>query len=440
MKTLAARLSKISGFTVIISGGFFLLACQGGGFRMNEEAPRPATSAEPAVILQQRELEVETFGDQAPDFELESPTERESFMDDLTEKGPRHSDDDLARDAEDQFQKKHEKKREQEKREKENPPAQKPPEQPNSPQPAKPVPPPAKPPEKKTPVPLPTGPVKPGTVEPKKPAEPPAKPVEPVNPATAPSGDFCRDLNVVSGKGVADLSDLYNDDAKLVANMPIEELKNLSSDDKKNKFVCILLPIAIRMEEQVYKQRLEILRLQSKQAKSIELTKEDLNWLVDIKVAYGLTDKATFVELLSRVDIIPLPLLLTQAALESGWGRSRATKELKNLFGMHAAKGQPCAPGYDTNNACMRKFESIGDGVSAYIRLLNTGKYYQKFRDKRAQLRAGGKVLDSDVLLLTLDNYNENPAKYVRDVREIMSKSNKFTQYVFKEEEVEAGK
>ena len=52
-------------------------------------------------------------------------------------------------------------------------------------------------------------------------------------------------------------------------------------------------------------------------------------------------------------------------------------------------------------------------------------------------MRAEGKPLDSDQLLLNLSKkYNETPEKYVREVRDVMSKSNNFSQFIFKEEEV----
>jgi Bax protein len=135
------------------------------------------------------------------------------------------------------------------------------------------------------------------------------------------------------------------------------------------------------------------------------------------------------------VDIVPLPMLLAQAALESGWGTSRATRELNNLFGMHASKGQPCQMGFDSRTACIRKFSSITESVSAYLRLLNVGVYYSQFRERRAQMREAKEALDSIKLLQALGKYNVTPTAYVQKVRDIMTKSSNLTQFAFKEEE-----
>ncbi|MGZ3745135.1 MAG: glucosaminidase domain-containing protein [Pseudobdellovibrionaceae bacterium] len=244
--------------------------------------------------------------------------------------------------------------------------------------------------------------------------------------------EICDGLDVISGNMEVNLSSLYNVATPLPISMPSDQLARLRSQDKKNKFICILLPVAIRMSEEVFKQRMEVLRLQAKQQKGLSLTKEDELWLTDIKNAYELEPQSSFEEVLKRVDIIPLPLLLAQAALESGWGTSRATRELKNLFGMHAQKGQECRNGFD--HTCVRVFPSLAASVSAYIRLLNVGDYYSEFRNQRARMRSNNEALDSIKLLQALGNYNVTPVKYIEDVRALMTKSNKLTQFVFQEE------
>jgi Bax protein len=264
----------------------------------------------------------------------------------------------------------------------------------------------------------------------------PKRPVPKVPTSTVHS-EFCDGLNVTSGQGEADLSALYNSTAGLTSAMP-KDLDDAHGLEKKNQFVCALLPVAIRMNEEVFRQRLEVLRLQAKQQGGVPLTKDDEQWLANIKVAYNLTAQDSTAALLKQVDIVPLSLLLAQGALESGWGTSRATKDLKNLFGIHASKGQPCKTGYDTNNACVRQFKTIGESVSAYIRLLNVGKYYTAFREARAKMRTANKALDSVPLLSALNNYNEKPNEYFKLVRQIMSGSNKLTQYVFDEDQVSA--
>lgn len=445
MKTLAGRLFKIGTLTTTLISLTVLAACQGGGFKAANmaELSRPGNSSEPQENLNQSKLGYDLNGYEFPESQLETNKERESFYNDLTGQAPTHSEDDLAQDAEDQYQSNLKKKPSEElqpepetqepeqQQTKKHKPKKQPKKQEQSQEPAPQIPAPKVEPQQ------PQAPAQPQPpkAQPQQPAPQP-QPQQPEAPAKTPSGNFCRDLNVANGKGEADLSDLYNDDSKLATSMPTTELQNLHNEAKKNKFVCILLPIAIRMEEQVFRQRLEILRLKKKET-TTPLTAEDKSWLAKTKESYLLKKDATYQELLARVDIIPLPLLLTQAILESGWGRSAATKDLKNLFGLHRGDAsQRCKTGYDVRNACVREFDTIGESVSAYIRLLNTGKHYVKFRETRAEMRKQGQAMDSMKLLKSMPGYNENPMQYEDKINEIMNRSNRLAQYKFREEKV----
>jgi uncharacterized FlgJ-related protein len=394
-------LIKILGLSCLIG----LTAC-GGKFNAEPQAslqPRPPVTADPLQSEEQRQWEAEENYETLPGRVLETESERESFFNDLLEEKPRYTEDQLAVEAETQYQKNEKKRAEKTEVKAET--------------------------KKETAA----EPVAPTVETPKKeaPKKDEPKPVKPVAPVT--KNQFCDDLNVTGGKGEADLSELYNDDEPLPNAMPSAELKNARSDDKKNKFVCILLPIAIRMNEQVYRQRLEVVRLIAKK-KQGQLTNDDQKWMDDMKIAYSLEVKATDADLLQRVDIIPLPLLLAQAALESGWGRSRAAGNLNNLFGIHAYGNQPCE---SQGGACIRKYKSLPEGVAGYIRLLNADRHYDQFRDARNKMRQARQPLDSIKLLENMGKYNESPAKYIQDVREIMTRYNKFTQYVFNEAAVE---
>ena len=108
--------------------------------------------------------------------------------------------------------------------------------------------------------------------------------------------------------------------------------------------------------------------------------------------------------LLSRVNIIPAPLLLAQIAQESGYGNSRWAKEYKNYMGLQAPFNNPstmacykncrCA-GVD-NSICALKFESIDGAIFEYYQRFNAGsaKVYANFRNKRQSMKGIGEGLD----------------------------------------------
>lgn len=211
------------------------------------------------------------------------------------------------------------------------------------------------------------------------------------------------------------------------------EFCNSPKKDHKKKFVCDLLPAAIRMNKIVYKQRLQVLALEHK-AKKTSLDSEERQWLADIKKQFVLKESASFADLLSRVDIVPLSILITQAAIESGWGTSRASSQAKNIFGIHGnIKSDNCLPALKDPSVCIKKYVSVDQSLSDYIQFLNTKKSTEGFRQKRAQMRSQDVALDPFALVATLTRYSERGTEYTRQVSAMMKGQN-FVQFVFQEE------
>jgi Bax protein len=412
----------------------------------------PATS-DPLTAEDQRRWDAANENKLEVEPVLESDLEVESFVGDLTGQAPAHTDDELAEEAE----RLHEQRRRS--RGATNPDQPTPTKNPRRGRgteqtaPTAPTAPTTRPSSPSEPLPGPSGPpsgpssstsqtTKPSTSSagPRVQAPVNERETRPARPVSTIGSKFCESLNV-TGNGNTDLSHLYNNPATGNIVMPSKELAAASSPEKKNRFVCLLLPAAIRMDEEVYRMRIEVLRLQAKQRKTGQLEDDEKKWLEKMAIDYRISkanskSETNFQELLKRVDIIPLPLLLAQAAVESGWGTSNATKDLNNIFGIHAVGNEPYKIGYDTKNARVRAFVSIDAAISAYIQLLNTGTAYGKFRESRAGMRSQRQALDNVELMKTLDRYSERRQQYINNVIEIMTKSNKLTQFVFKEDEV----
>lgn len=121
------------------------------------------------------------------------------------------------------------------------------------------------------------------------------------------------------------------------------------------------------------------------------------------------------------LDIIPASLVIAQAALESGWGTSRFALEGNNLFGMRTYddKVPGIAPAGATGFRVMR-FKSLGGGVAAYMRNLNTHRAYREPREVRAALRRDGKLVTGSALTHWLTGYSEDPDAYRMMLRDII--------------------
>ena len=289
----------------------------------------------------------------------------------------------------------------------------------------------------------------------------PAAPAEPAAPAKPPtiepnvSGsatadplkmDICNEIDVAAKGLEVDLGPLANEKGEIPLFIPVKYLQNIkqivrekgldisSSKLKKNHFVCSVLPMAIRMNAQVYRQRLEVMRLAAKEKRGSQLNSQESSWLSSLRQHYNVKE-SSYSATLKKVDIVPLGLLLAQAAAESGWGTSRVALEANNLFGIHAVRGQDCIK---ADSSCVRRYKSHLESVAAYIRLMNTGgtKYHLAFQNLRAQMRANRQKLDSAQLAMTLSGYSERGMVYCQEIRDIMTKYNNLAKYEIKEETV----
>ena len=109
-------------------------------------------------------------------------------------------------------------------------------------------------------------------------------------------------------------------------------------------------------------------------------------------------------------DKIPRKLLLTQAALESNYGRSRYAIEGNNLMGIYQFRNLHTGMTPANNpNATFRvaKFRSKCHSIEYYINLLNTKDAYKSFRNER-ELQSKLRINDVNRYFNLLYNYSTN--------------------------------
>lgn len=124
-------------------------------------------------------------------------------------------------------------------------------------------------------------------------------------------------------------------------------------------------------------------------------------------------------ELLAKVDIIPAPLVLVQAANESAWGTSRFARIGLNFFGIWCyQKGCGMVPSSRNSGANheVEAFKSVDQAVARYLHNINTNPAYQVFRTIRSQLRAQGQPLSPEILATGLLPYSERGSDYVLEI------------------------
>ena len=122
----------------------------------------------------------------------------------------------------------------------------------------------------------------------------------------------------------------------------------------------------------------------------------------------------------TTTDIYPVnfEILLSQAALESGWGNSRFALEGKNLFGVRTydLREPHMLPSNNPKKWGVRVYMHECDSVQHYIDIINNGTAYEEYR----KLRDNG-VKDSLLYVETLGAYASDK-HYFGKIKSIIKK------------------
>lgn len=138
-------------------------------------------------------------------------------------------------------------------------------------------------------------------------------------------------------------------------------------------------------------------------------------------------------ELLQRVQIIPMGLLLSISANESGWmHRSRFASVANNIWGRHAKPdcivGKECVAA-GKSNVFMKLYYNLEESVKDQFNYLNSHWNYKKFRRMRARDMKRDH-LSSWSWAEGLDDYSgRSRGEYTRLLRELMSEKTNWVKY-----------
>jgi len=186
-------------------------------------------------------------------------------------------------------------------------------------------------------------------------------------------------------------------------------------------FRKILLPLVLRSNESILRERERLLALKRKMQIGLALAVEESGWLWALAHDYRVRD-ADLETLIRRVDVIPPSLALAQAIEESGWGTSAYARKGNAIFGQEtlltARNGMTGS--YRGRRFKIKTFESLLEAVEAYARNLNTHPAYRSMREERAMMRARGEQPGGHLLAGTLLRYSERGPAYIRTIRTIM--------------------
>jgi Bax protein len=209
---------------------------------------------------------------------------------------------------------------------------------------------------------------------------------------------------------------------------------------KKSLFYRTMLPLVLRINEQISAERKYLLVLEERYREGLDPCEEDLAWLENLARRYrvvrvaepvGLTDEF-FEKIFLRVDTIPVSMALGQMAYESGYATSRFAAEGNALFGQWCWGEEGMMPENrreDRGDYRIADFPRLIDSIKAYAMNINTHVAYTNFRMARAEQRREQKDdLDGYSLANTLELYSEKRQEYVETLQGIIG-YNKLTMF-----------
>ena len=199
---------------------------------------------------------------------------------------------------------------------------------------------------------------------------------------------------------------------------------------QKKAFVEIMLPL-IQAENKKIEHLRKIIRNIFKDPYFL-LNPQKIAFLAKTAKIYKIKDITDEKEFLKKINTIPPSLALAQAAIESGWGKSRFVKKANNIFGHWEYSNKGLAPKSKYEHIkidySIKIFRTLEDSIAAYMKNLNRNPAYKKFRDLREKYTEENKTFTGIAAADTLINYSQKKDEYVKLLKQMII-SNHWDKY-----------
>lgn len=196
-------------------------------------------------------------------------------------------------------------------------------------------------------------------------------------------------------------------------------LSRLPVSQSKKKFIAAVLPAILIAKHQIETTRTKIYALRER----TDWNAEDSAFYSGVRARYKAKD---INDLIDRIGTLPNSIVLSQAAVESGWGQSRFFLEGNNVFGVWSFNANdprmPSKRGRKDKTVYLRTYPDIAQAVVHYFEILGTANAYQRLRKERL-VRT-----DPFELIPHLRNYSERKVAYTHQIK-AMILQNELTRY-----------
>lgn len=217
-----------------------------------------------------------------------------------------------------------------------------------------------------------------------------------------------------------DIKEISDSLVKPVVYQNVMSLGDLRVEEKKEKFISLLLPAILVVKFDLQQQLRKLDYLQQLKQENGGIVEKDQAFINNLMETYQ-TD--TLPDLRKKIKPHPTSLVLAQAALECGWGTSRFFVEGNNIFGVWSYDSdEPRIRAGGGREVYVRKYQDLTESIRDYFGTLSRVSVYEAFREARVQTN------DPLELIPYLKHYSELRGEYIKRLRLIIEKNN-LTQY-----------
>jgi len=192
------------------------------------------------------------------------------------------------------------------------------------------------------------------------------------------------------------------------------KIKNISQ--QKKAFVEIMLPLIQTENQHILSTREKIIKIFNDPY--FMLNPKNIEFLSKIAKKYKIKDIFSKEKFFKKIDSIPPSLALAQAAIESGWGKSRFVRKANNIFGHweYSNRGLKPKDTYDNIdiNYSLKIFPSLEDSIKAYMLNLNRNPAYKEFRNIRYKYKLNNIPFNGIDAAKTMRLYSQQKEIYVK--------------------------
>ena len=210
-----------------------------------------------------------------------------------------------------------------------------------------------------------------------------------------------------------------------ISQLP-NDLNTYHRKQRKKLFISIVLPLLVRGNELIMIER-KILKNLFKNKEFKKIKHFCIKYKINKKECLNTKTPLLKEKLLMRVDVLPISMMLAQAAIESGWGLSRFAKQGNALFGqwVWGDKESGIKPKEAKNsNFYVKSFHNLQSSVNGYLLNLNSHYAYEKMRQYRKLIKIKSKNFSGKNFAKYLDKYAEIGFEYVNKIITLINVNN----------------